>query len=86
MNTTQPQPRRRMRTVGIQKFGEDIQRNANDAVNGKSPFKVKLDNGKYFVVVSDEAWEQEQETLAVLLNDDLLKQIAESMKTHTKAR
>jgi antitoxin YefM len=36
------------------------------------------------VVISAEDWEREQETLYVLQNSSLMKQIAESISTHVK--
>ena len=41
-------------------------------------------NGCDFVVIGAEDWEQEQETLYVLHNADLMKQVEESLKTHEK--
>ncbi|WP_271252623.1 hypothetical protein [Pseudanabaena sp. Chao 1811] len=35
-----------------------------------------------FTAISSEDWEQYQETLFVLQNDDLMKQISRSMATH----
>jgi hypothetical protein len=35
-----------------------------------------------FTAISSEDWEQHQETLFVLQNDDLMKQISRSMETH----
>ena len=36
------------------------------------------------LVISAEDWKREQETLYVLQNADLMKQIEESLKTHEK--
>ena len=41
-------------------------------------------NGGGFVAISAEDWEREQETLYVLHNADLMKQMEESLKTHEK--
>ena len=41
-------------------------------------------NGGDFVAVSAEDWERKQETLYVLQNADLMKQIKESLKTHER--
>jgi len=41
-------------------------------------------NGDDFVVLSADDWAREQETLYVLQNNSLMKQIAASMKSHVK--
>ena len=41
-------------------------------------------NGCDFVVIGAEDWEREQETLYVLQNAGLMKQMEESLKTHEK--
>ena len=46
------------------------------------PLKVTHSGGVDFVVISAEDWEREQETLYVLQNNNLMKQIASSLKTH----
>ncbi|MCL1492362.1 MAG: hypothetical protein M1G31_16640 [Pseudanabaena sp. Salubria-1] len=39
-----------------------------------------------FTAISSEDWEQHQETLFVLQNDDLMKQISRSMETHEQGQ
>lgn len=46
------------------------------------PIRVTRRNGADFVVVSAEDWERDQETLYVLQNSSLMRQIAESSATH----
>ena len=43
-----------------------------------------INSGDDFVVVSAEDWEREQETLYVLQNSSLMKQIAASSDSHAK--
>ena len=46
------------------------------------PIKVTRRTGGDFVVVSADDWEREQETLYILQNNDLMKQIAASAGSH----
>jgi antitoxin YefM len=46
------------------------------------PIKVTTPQGQDFVVISVEDWEREQETLYILQNSSLIKQISDSMITH----
>ena len=74
--------KRSMQTIDIKQFSENLKRNAEQAVTDQSRLKVRLGNGKYFVVLSADEWESEQETIHVLQDTDLMRQIAESLKTH----
>jgi antitoxin YefM len=53
-------------------------------ISQHDPLRVTRRNGKDFVVVSAEDWEQEQETLHVLQNSNLMRQVSNSMATHTE--
>jgi antitoxin YefM len=75
-----------MDTVSIDKFRDTLKECVEKVVSEHNPLKVICQNGKDFVVVSAEDWEQEQETLYVLQNSDLMRQIANSMATHTQRR
>jgi len=46
--------------------------------------KVTRRKGEDFIVLSAEDWERDQETLYILQNKDLMKQITQSFKTHKK--
>lgn len=48
------------------------------------PLRVTRRSGADFVVVSADDWERQQETLYVLQNSDLMKQISESLDTHVR--
>ncbi len=50
------------------------------------PLKVTRRSGDDFVVLSADDWEREQETLYVLQNNDLMKQIAASSATNAKGK
>jgi len=71
-----------MDTVSVNKFRENLKSFVEQVVNQHTPIKVTRRTGKDFVVVSADDWEREQETLYVLENSDLMKQIAASMATH----
>ena len=72
-----------MDTVSVNRFRDNLKNFVEQVVNQHSPIKVTRRAGEDFVVVSAEDWEREQETLFVLQNSDLMKQIAASMSTHT---
>ena len=70
----------RLRNVQLDEFSKHLKYDVERAVNGKSPFKVAYGKGKYFVVFSADEWKSEQETLHVLQNTDMVRQIAEASK------
>ncbi len=71
-----------MDSVSVNKFRETLKDCVEKVISQHSPLKVTRRNGEDFVVVSAEDWEREQETLHVLQNSNLMKQIANSMATH----
>ena len=73
-----------MDSISVNKFRETLKDCVEKVVNQHSPLKVTRRNGDDFVVVSAEDWEREQETLHVLQNSNLMKQIAQSIATHTQ--
>ena len=72
-----------MDTVSVNKFRDNLKNFVERIVNDHVPLKVTRRGGENFVVVSAEDWEREQETLYVLQNNTLMKQIAASAQTHT---
>ncbi len=77
--TTQDLP---MDSVSVNKFRETLKDCVERVINQHDPIKVTRRNGEDFVVVSAEDWEREQETLYILQNTSLMKQISDSMETH----
>ena len=75
-----------MDSVSVNKFRDNLKSFVEQVVTGHLPLKVTRRSGDDFVVVSAEDWEREQETLYVLQNNDLMRQIAASMATHTKGK
>ena len=73
-----------MDSISLNKFRETLKDCVEKVISQHSPLKVTRRNGEDFVVVSAEDWEREQETLYVLQNNNLMKQIANSMATHTQ--
>lgn len=71
-----------MDTVSVNRFRDNLKAFVEQAIHSHEPVKVTRRSGGAFVVMSAEDWEREQETLYVLQNKSLLKQIARSMETH----
>lgn len=72
-----------MDTISVNKFRDNLKSYVEQVISQHIPIKVTRRSGEDFVVVSADDWEREQETLYVLQNSDLMKQIAESMETHS---
>lgn len=73
-----------MDTVSVNKFRDNLKSCVEQVVSQHMPIKVTRRSGEDFVVVSAEDWEREQETLYVLQNSSLMKQIAASSDSHIK--
>jgi antitoxin YefM len=71
-----------METVSVNQFRSNMKEFVEQAASEHVPLKVTRRSGGDFVVVSAEDWERDQETLYVLQNSSLMKQISESARTH----
>lgn len=71
-----------MDTVSVNQFRDNLKSFVEQAVSTHTPIKVTRRSGEAFVVMSADDWDREQETLYVLQNNSLMKQIAESLETH----
>ncbi|MFT7559623.1 MAG: antitoxin YefM [Flavobacteriales bacterium] len=71
-----------MDTVSVNQFRDNLKSFVEQAVSTHTPIKVTRRSGEAFVVISADDWDREQETLYVLQNNSLMKQIAESLTTH----
>jgi antitoxin YefM len=71
-----------MDTVSVNKFRDNLKDFVEGIVRNHVPLKVTRRSGDDFVVISAEDWEREQETLYILQNNSLMKQIAQSLDTH----
>ena len=75
-----------MDTISVNKFREHLKSFVEQVVSNHLPLKVTRRSGEDFVVMSAEDWERDQETLFVLQNNNLMKQIAASNETHAKRK
>ena len=73
-----------METVSVNKFRDNLKNLVEQSVSRHEPLRVSRRSGQDFVVMSAEDWEREQETLYVLQNSSLMRQLAESAKTHAE--
>ncbi len=73
-----------MDTVSVNQFRDNLKAFVEQAVSTHTPIKVTRRAGEAFVVMSADDWEREQETLYVLQNSNLMKQISDSTITHTQ--
>ena len=72
-----------MDTVSVNQFRDNLKTFVEQAISTHTPLKVTRKSCEAFVVMSADDWDREQETLSVLQNNSLMKQIAEPMTTHT---
>jgi antitoxin YefM len=75
-----------METVSVNKFRDNLKKLVEQSISRHEPIRVSRRSGQDFVVMSAEDWEREQETLYVLQNSGLMRQLAESAKTHAERK
>ena len=75
-----------MDSVSVNRFRDNLKAFVDKVVGDHAPIKVTRRAGEDFVVISAEDWAREQETLYVLQNTDLMRQIAESANTHSEEK
>lgn len=75
-----------MDSISVNKFRDNLKSFVEQVANEHLPIKVTRRNGDDFVVMSADDWEREQETLYVLQNSNLMKQIAASMASNAKSK
>ena len=73
-----------MESVSVNRFRDNLKSFVEQIVVDHMPLKVTRRTGEDFIVISADDWEREQETLYVLQNNSLMKQIADSLNTHNK--
>ena len=71
-----------MTSTSVNQFRSNLKKYVDDVIEDHQPLRVTRRNGSDFVVISADDWERERETLFVLQNRSLMRQIAESMETH----
>ena len=74
-----------MDSISVNKFRDNLKTFVEQVVTEHIPLKVTRRSGDDFVVLSADDWEREQETLYVLQNNDLMKQIAASAATNANS-
>lgn len=70
-----------MRQMAVNEFRGTLKASVDAVVRDHEPLRVTRRAGEDFVVISAEDWESEQETLYVLQNQSLMRQIAQSLRT-----
>nr|VFJ65609.1 MAG: antitoxin YefM [Candidatus Kentron sp. FW] len=73
-----------MENISVNRFRDNLKSVVEQSLDRHQPFKVTRRGGEDFVVIGAQDWEREQETLFVLQNTDLMRQIKVSMQTHTE--
>jgi len=74
-----------MDSISVNKFRDNLKSFVEQVVTQHLPLKVTRRSGDDFVVLSADDWEREQETLYVLQNNDLMRQIAASAASNAKS-
>jgi antitoxin YefM len=72
-------------SVSVNQFRDHLKTLVDQALDRHQPLKVTRRGGGDFVVIGAEEWEREQETLFVLQNGNLMRQIADSLQTHAQS-
>lgn len=75
-----------MDTISVNQFRDKLKAVVEQVVSNHTPIKVTRRAGEAFVVISADDWEREQETLYVLQNTALMRQISESLATHARKK
>ena len=68
--------------LSVNQFRSNLKSLVDQAIDQHEPLKVKRRAGRDFVVISAEDWERDQETLYIIQNSSLMKQVAESNLTY----
>ncbi len=68
-------------TVSVNQFRANLKHYVDETIDRHEALKVSRKNGEDFVVLSAEDYEREQETLYVLGNKNLMRQIEESLSS-----
>ena len=73
-----------MNSISVNQFRDNLKTYVEQTVSEHEPIKVTRRAGEDFIVMSADDWEREQETLFVLQHKSLMKQIAESLQSHSQ--
>ena len=69
-------------TVSVNQFRANLKSYVDQSIENHEPLTISRKNGEPFVVLSLEDYNREQETLYVLSNNSLMKQIEKSLITY----
>jgi len=70
----------------VNQFRANLKKSVDKALNDHEPLHVTRKRGANFVVVSEEDWNAEQETLYVLQNSSLMKQVAQYLAPQSPSK
>ena len=73
-----------MEAVSVNQFRANLKECVDSVTDKHDVLKVTRRNADDFVVVSAEDWERDQETIYVLQNKHLMKQINKARESHGK--
>lgn len=71
-----------MRQMAVHEFRNTLKAAVEKVIQDHEPLRVTRRSEEAFIVISEADWQREQETLHVLQNQSLMRQIAESLETH----
>jgi antitoxin YefM len=74
-----------MDSISVNIFRDNLKSFVEQIATEHTPLKVTRRSGEDFIVVSADDWEREQETLLVLQNKSLMKQIEASLQSHDQS-
>ncbi len=75
-----------METVSVNRFRDNLKTLVEEVISSHEPLRVTRRGGEAFMVMSEQDWQRERESLYVLQNTDLMQQIAKSMNTYTQGK
>ena len=73
-------------TISVNQFRDNLKSMVEQVISAHVPLKVTRRSGADFVVIGAEDWEREQESLYVLQNTDLMRQIVRSLDSHSRGK
>ncbi|MEZ4525353.1 MAG: type II toxin-antitoxin system Phd/YefM family antitoxin [Desulfobacterales bacterium] len=75
-----------MRELSVNKFRANMKKSVDQIISDHEPLRITRRGGRDFIIVSAEDLEREQESLYVLQNTSLMKQISEASASHRNGK
>ncbi len=75
-----------MTEMNINQFCSKLFQNRNIKISDYEPLRIIQEGGEDFIIISAKEWERRNETLYILENSSLMKQIEKSLKTHREGK